>query len=327
MSNWEDMLAEFRALGGVAENICLKEGALGRGLFPKDRTKPYKLHIPAALLVDVNHVKFEDDVFRVGPNAQIGERAKRFLEDYEREFSWGVANQDVRDVIQTLHEAPAALRELMQNPFNLDYWLVEPTDSAAVQSRYLTSRRLEFKPDLAVVIPIVELANHGQTRGYRIDESGVGLEGKTDGEILAQYHPEDPLGMFVGWGFVSENESFACSLSLKVEKKGPPLRVMRKEVNLELRPKPFMPDVTREGDTLVLSFLMLGNRNNPQLPRAIFDRVMREAGRKHATEMFDYIQHVNRLQWLKLIKASEAAPAPGTAVAQTGGFSAGSDVA
>ena len=138
----------------------------------------------------------------------------------------------------------------------------------------------------------------------------MGFEGKTDGEILVQYHPDDPLGMFVGWGFVSENEPFACSLSLGVDKKGPPFRIMRKEVNLELRPKPFMPDVTREGDTLVLSFLMLGNRNNPQLPRAIFDHVVREAGRMDAVPMFDFIQHVNRLQWLKLMKASELAAVP-----------------
>ena len=160
------------------------------------------------------------------------------------------------------------------------------------------------------MIPIVELANHGNTTGYNVDENGVGFEGKTDGEILANYHPDDPLGMFVGWGFVSENEPFACSLSLGVDKKGPPIRIMRKEVNLELRPKPFMPDVTREGDTLMLSFLMLGNRNNPQLPRAIFDHIMREAGRMHAVEMFDFIQHINRLQWLKLMKASESAAVP-----------------
>jgi hypothetical protein len=310
MSKWDDMLAEFRALGGIAENLCLKNGAFGRGLFPLDPSKPYTLHIPASLLIDINHVEFENDVFRVGPKAQIGERARSFLEGYERDFSWGVANQEVRDVLQMLYEAPQEIRELMRSPFNVDSWLVEPTDPTAVQSRYLASRALTFKPGIDVVIPIVELANYGHATRYKIDENGAGLEGKTDGEILVHYRPDDPLGIFVGWGFVSENEPFACSLSLGVDKKGPPIRIMRKEVNLDLRPKPFMPDVTHEGDTLVLSFLMLGNRNNPQLPRAIFDRIMREAGRAHAVEMFDFIQHINRLQWLKLMKASESAAVP-----------------
>ena len=250
MSKWVDMLAEFRALGGIAENLCLKNGAFGRGLFPLDPSKPYKLHIPASLLMDTNHVEFENDVFRVGPKAQIGERARSFLEEYQRDFSWGVASKEVRDVVQMLYEAPQEIRDLMQGPFQARSWLVEPTDPAAVQRRYLASRALNFKTGIDVVIPIVELANHGQTTGYEVDENGVGFEGKTDGEILVQYHPDDPLGMFVGWGFVSENEPFACSLSLRVDKKGPPIRIMRKEVNLELRPKPFMPDVTREGDLL-----------------------------------------------------------------------------
>lgn len=308
MSNWEDMLAEFRALGGIAENLCLKNGAFGRGLFPLDPSKPYKLHIPASLLIDVTHVEFENDVFRVAPKAQMGERARNFLEAYQRDFSWGVANQEIRDLLQMLHDAPEDVRELMRTPLNAGAWLVEPADPAAVQRRYLASRALNFKSGMDVVIPIVELANHGQATGYSVDESGVGLKGKTGGEILAQYHPDDPLGMFVGWGFVSESEPFACSLNLGVDKKR--IRVMRKEVNLDLRPWPFMPDVTREGDTLVLSFLMLGNRNNPRLPRVIFYHIMREAGRKDAVEMFDYIQHVNRLQWLKVMKTSESAAAP-----------------
>jgi hypothetical protein len=308
MSKWEDMLAEFRALGGVAKNLCLKNGAFGRGLFPLAPSKPYELHIPTSLLIDINHVEFENDVFRVGPKAQIGERARSFLEGYERDFSWGVANQEVRDILQMLYEAPPEIRELMKSTFRAGSWLIDPTNPAAAQRRYLASRAFAFKPGVDVVIPIVELANHGQTRGYEVDKNGVGLKGKTDGEILARYHPDDPLGMFVGWGFVSENEPFACSLGLGVEKKR--LRIMRKEVNLELRPWPFMPDVTHEGDTLMLSFLMLGNRNNPKLPRAIFYRIMKEAGRKDAVEMFDYIQHVNRLQWLNLMKVSELAAVP-----------------
>jgi len=304
------MLAEFRCLGGIAENLCLKNGAFGRGLFPVDPSKPYTLHIPASLLIDIDHAEFEGDVFRVGPKAQLSQRARAFLESYERDFSWGVANQEVRDLLQMLYEAPEEIRELMRIPFNADAWLVDPRDGTAVQRRYLKSRALTFKPGLDVVIPLVELANHGQKSIYEVDETGVGLQGKSDGEILVQYHRKDPLGLFLSWGFVSEHEPFACSLSLTVDKKGPPLRILRKHVNVEQRPWPFMPDVTYEGDRMVLSFLMLGNRKNPQLPRAIFYRVMREAGRMNEVELFDFIQHVNRLQWLKLIKASQSAIAP-----------------
>ena len=55
---WDDMLDEFRALGGTADNICLKEGPFGRGLFPRDPSKPIRIHIPENLLVDLKHVRF-----------------------------------------------------------------------------------------------------------------------------------------------------------------------------------------------------------------------------------------------------------------------------
>jgi len=45
---WNEMLEEFRALGGVAENICLKEGQYGRGLFPREPSKPIQVQIPPA---------------------------------------------------------------------------------------------------------------------------------------------------------------------------------------------------------------------------------------------------------------------------------------
>ena len=35
--SWDDMIAEFRALGGTADNIVQAKGPLGRGIFPIDR--------------------------------------------------------------------------------------------------------------------------------------------------------------------------------------------------------------------------------------------------------------------------------------------------
>ena len=40
---WNEMLDEFRALGGVAENIRLGHGVFGRGLFPIDPAKPIRI--------------------------------------------------------------------------------------------------------------------------------------------------------------------------------------------------------------------------------------------------------------------------------------------
>src|ERR1051326_3859193 len=185
------MLHEFCALGGTAENICLKQGQFGRGLFPVDPAKPYRVHIPPSLLVDINRVEFGNEgVPRICATANVGSRERAFLENYEREFSWGVARGETVELLEMMHDAPTELRELLHSPFNADAWLTAPTPEWILK-RYLGSRAITVKPGMDVVMPIVELANHGHTSGYEVDENGVGISGRSPGEILVQYRPDD----------------------------------------------------------------------------------------------------------------------------------------
>src|SRR5690348_219316 len=77
-SAWNEMLDEFRALGGVAENIRLGHGAFGRGLFPIDPAKPIEISIPENLLVSSSHVDIENGVFRVSSESAVGARERAF---------------------------------------------------------------------------------------------------------------------------------------------------------------------------------------------------------------------------------------------------------
>src|SRR5689334_376451 len=92
---WNDMLNEFRALGGVADNVRLGEGAFGRGLFPIDPEKPVKISIPEDLLVVLEDVYIENGTFRVNSRSAVSSRGRAFLEEYERAFAWGVARGEV----------------------------------------------------------------------------------------------------------------------------------------------------------------------------------------------------------------------------------------
>lgn len=239
----------------------------------------------------------------------MGTREKTFLENYEREFSWGIARGETLEMLEMMRDAPEELRELLHSPFNADVWLIAPT-SEWIQRRYLGSRAITFRPGTDVVMPIVELANHGHASAYEIGQHGVGISGQTSGEILVQYQPDDPLGIFIGWGFVGENEPLALSLSMGVERPGLSVTIKREEVNLAPRPVPYFPEVTCEGDKISLSYLMLGHRKFPNLARAIFYRIMRGVGRQDAAEIFDLVQHINRQQWIRLMKASEGAAVP-----------------
>src|SRR4051812_4083852 len=155
-SLWDEMLEELRALGGTADNICLKQGAYGRGLFPIDPTKPIRVRIPESLLLNDKHIRIENNAFRVAPDADIGPRERRFLEQYERDFSWGVGHQDTLELLQMMHEAPAELRDLLQKSFGCTRWIAEPTEEA-VQQCFFASRSITHKGS-DVIMPIVELA-------------------------------------------------------------------------------------------------------------------------------------------------------------------------
>src|SRR5436305_1795885 len=159
---WNEMLEEFRALGGVADNVYLGEGRFGRGLFPIDPSRPIKIHIPESLLLPVKHVEFRNDAFRIKPGAPIGARERRFLENYERDFSWNASREHIHDLLQMVHEAPLELREQLRK--FCAWWVSGPTPKA-VQERFIASRAIRYNGK-RVLMPITELANHGDGIEY-----------------------------------------------------------------------------------------------------------------------------------------------------------------
>jgi len=302
---WDDMLAEFRALGGTAENICLRQGLFGRGLFPVDPSQPIKLRVPDSLLVDHRYVQFYNDAFRLADDAPIGQRERAFLEAYEREFSWPAGRREIEGIFEVMQQASPELRELLKNGYYCYRWVAEPTPEV-IQKRFLESRVIRYK-GTDVIMPIVELANHGHATQYQTDD-GVGLGGQFSGEILVRYQLCDPLQVFGKWGFASGDEAFALSVHLKVEQAR--ILIGRGDVSSPPESKPFCPEIATVDERLKLSYLLLGHKQRPALARGIFTRMMRDRGRlrDEADSIFDTILHANRMHMLQLFAASEKAP-------------------
>ena len=79
---WDALLCDFQALGGIAENIALGLGSFGRGLFPRDASKPFLLRLPDNLLFPVQDVEFANDQLRVRDTAGIGKPERDFFARY-----------------------------------------------------------------------------------------------------------------------------------------------------------------------------------------------------------------------------------------------------
>ena len=301
---WKEMLDEFRAIGGTAENLELRQGRFGRGLFPRDISKPVRLHIPESLLIDVEHLVFENNVVRVGSAAQIDARARAFLEAYERDFSWGVSRHETEKLLQMVHDAPPEIRELLKTPFGAERW-TRGVAPKTVAEQYFGSRAIHYK-GRAVVMPIVELANHGHGAQYEVG-NGIGLSGRFSGEILVRYGVRDPLDVFTTWGFASAEELFALSLPMELAKAR--IIIRRQEIR-ESNANPFVPDVTVRNNLITLSHMLLGHKKFPRLARGLFYKTMLDAGLENPGELFEFIQHTSRMQWYRLLAASESCAEP-----------------
>jgi len=83
---WEELLAEFRELGGIADNVALRQGALGRGIFPIDPEKPVRLRTPPNLLVASADTEVQQGRLVVRQSATLGGRERIFFERYQQGF-------------------------------------------------------------------------------------------------------------------------------------------------------------------------------------------------------------------------------------------------
>ena len=297
---WNDMLDEFRALGGVAENIRLGEGIYGRGLFPIDPAKPVNIQIPEDLLVSFEHVVIENGVFRVHADSAVGARGRAFLERYEQDFAWGPGHQDVERFLEGMSELPEHLRELLIKKFDFARFF-DPITPEAVKKWFFGTRVIRAG-GRQVVMPIIEMANHGGTGAYDV-KSGVALRGIFDGEVLVRYTtPSDPLDMFLNWTFPSR-ESTGFSVEILTTCAGRQVEILRK-FHAD-SPIPRVPNVRIDGDRIIMQYLLLGDQQFPRVPKGAFRRAMQQVGLNDVDEVFDFINFANRQEFLDLLDALE----------------------
>jgi len=302
---WEEMLDEFRALGGTADNIRLDYGPLGRGLFPVDPAKPVRITIPESLLVSFDHVIFVDGQFRVSADSAVSERGRAFLERYEQDFAWGAEPRaEIERFLAMMSALPEPLRDLLERKYGFGKF-VRPCSTKFLQQLFVGSRSIT-SPSGRFVMPIIEMANHGGTVHYEIGPN-VSLGGTFDGEVLVRYClSADAIEMFGVWMFASE-EPMAFSVELTT---GPPDRQFQVGRDYDGAPAPWVPEITTKKNIVSANYLLLGHENFPRIPRGAFQKAVAKAGLAGMDETFELIQHRNRCFFLELIGALENVESP-----------------
>jgi hypothetical protein len=298
------MLGEFRALGGVAENIAPGRGSFGRVLFQQDPAKPFLLRVPDNLLFSVKDVEFANGAIRIKKNAGVAAAERDFFERYQRAFSWGGGGQrESANFIAAVGSLPPRLRALLSTDFEMRDFL-EGGREPRTQSRFLHSRAIEWN-GADVLVPLIELANHGTDgSGYCADpQNGLQIQGCARGEILVDYGRRDSFDIFRAFGFAIARPC-AYSRPLKAKVGTADLVIAGKSAGIE-REDCRIPEMQVKGGAIFLSHLMIGNADSPGLSRGIFCALMREAGTSGAELAFDVILYANRGKFLNLLETLE----------------------
>jgi len=305
MNNWEKTLARFRELGGIAENIELRNGIYGRGLFPIDQNRSVKLAVP-------DHLLANEDWLQLNANGELmlsdacdwDDKAKEFFLDYQAEYGiGGKLKQDIMHQQKELHALPHPIKKALVAYGMSESLFQEPTHQACLDV-YLKSRKINRKNRL-VLMPLVELVNYDAMCRKCFDRDPyLGISGKFSNEIVVDYNViADSAIMFENYCFSTERQNaFSGSMAINLGQ-----RVIKIErfVNLhDIAAKNMVPKVHVEGNSLYLSFLVVGDMKDKDFPYKLFEKIMSDMGMpsKMAAEVFEGIVNQNKNFFLQLLK-------------------------
>jgi hypothetical protein len=179
-----------------------------------------------------------------------------------------------------------------------------------VKRWFFGTRDIKFG-DRRVIMPIIEMANHGGTADYDT-QSGVALYGSFDGEVLVRYcTPTDPYDMFLNWMFAPK-EPMAFSLGIVATNSGRQIDIRRNFAGNY----PQLPGVTIEDNRIVVDYLLLGSQQFPRIPKGTF-RLVASKYFPDPDEAFDFIQFANRQGLLELLNALEGVDLPAVPILRT----------
>jgi len=307
--SWDEMLAEFRALGGTADNVERRAGPFGYGLFPIDPGRPVSLHAPVSMLVPKRHVRQVGDDLVVAEDSGLDARVRDFFTRYQRAFSWGVvAPTYADDFVLQLSALPEEIQRALER-------IGIPVEAQVRQlhtpfQRFIMSRCI-IHHNKVKFMPVIELLNHSPCHPPYDIRDGVRVAGTFSGEALVDYGAADSLSRFFGHQFISdEARAFSLPISLPIAN-GRTLivghAIHEKQV---AKASGLLPVIREEGDRVMLSHLMLGNERMPRMPRTIFRHLLPALGTEQADELFQLIVRANILLLLSLLEVLEVHDGP-----------------
>lgn len=303
--DWNELLRAYRELGGIAENVRLDEGALGRGIFPIDPALPAVLHTPRAITVPAREISIRDGRMTIESD-RVGSRQREFFEGYQQYFGWGAGGYEESLEQQTAwHELAPEIASAIQaiGGIHFPQWRFLAPTTDVCMGNYLNARVFDFE-GVPYVVPMIDLVNHSSYAApYHVDGTGIGVRGTFAGEVLVRYNSADPWGIALNHGFRSPSP-MAYSIGISADlHDGRNLAVERNISFTAFENQLALPTLRGQGSAMHLSFALLGFTPAMDIPRTVFRKVMYGSlDLIQADRLFDSIRHFNYTRFIELLR-------------------------
>lgn len=311
---FHNILVQFRALGGIAENLTLRQGSRGRGLFAVNPAKPVRLMVPMHLLVSPDWVEVDAaEHLRVAAKAasHLNPNVIAFFECYQRHLGWGNGGMDaIRQHQLALQALPPKLKNFLHILGAAQELTQQPTAKYCLQ-KYFVNRQISIK-SASRLMPIAELINHSPAGlPYVVDEGGVMVTGVVKDEVLTRYHSHlDAFHLFVNYHFATPAPTaLSCEVTVEVPALGT-LSIARMDHLADSHGKLRIPKISKNRDKLHLSFVEIANKKSPSQPRKTFTHLMatQHVPASVANALFDGLVEHNRQVLAELVQECQLHP-------------------
>ena len=205
-TSFQQILERFAALGGIAENVCQREGDFGRGIFPIDPSCSAKIMTPMNLMIDRGNVVIHGGEVVIKDKTYYSSSESKFLETYYNSYSWGGnGNSDSAAFLKFIESSSESVKtQLFRCGFVDKKYLHFCNTEEHLLSRFIDERAVSFR-NRSVLAPVWEFVNHSSfVPPLRITLYGVETPplGSASGEVLFKYSGKNsPMSMWKKYGF------------------------------------------------------------------------------------------------------------------------------
>lgn len=308
-SEWKHIIEKFRRLGGTAENVELRTGKLGRGIYSINPGEKSILATPKNLLIKRSDVRRDSNNIFIKANSSTDKAAKEFAEYYYNELSWGNGGSaDSQSFLSQITSMPTSIKNDLAKYRFIDKGILNYRDNLDTRlERFIDERAFLFRGE-SVLVPMIELVNHSNyAPPFRVTKEGLETPPTNSDcmELLHKYSGKNsPMSLWRSYGFSSRGiVSFSIPFEIKINQLSITLRCFgQQESGAEEN-----NSINTSSKVLSIDSLPVGCQS-PSLPLSKLISIISPMGAKPdlAKSLMIFIQKTNMQIRRKILDALQA---------------------